>query len=93
MPNTPITPGTQVSFQQFHRVVKISTPDGRYISVGIEYEVLYGTVVSDDGETADVLVDDFSHKQKHYHLKHHELTFESAPPPSSISFDDLLQGR
>lgn len=90
IPNIQIAPGTQVLFQRFCRIVHAYTTDGHSIPVDVEYEILHGTVVSDDGETADVFVDDAFRKET-YHLKHSELTYVS--PPSTVSFDQLLQGR
>lgn len=93
IPNIQIESGTQVYFEQFCRIVHYSIP------VAVEYEVLHGIVVSDDGETADVLVDDAIHEQKHYHLNHKDLSYDISDilidlnPAPHISFDQLLQGR
>lgn len=93
--NVQIAPGTQVHFSRSIRFIPsyVSTP------VDVTFEVLHGTVVSDDGEIADVLVDDVIHKQKHYHLNHKDLFYDSSDilidmnPAPLISFDQLLQGR
>lgn len=93
--NIQISPGTQVYFNRSIRFVPsyASTP------VDVMYEVIHGTVVSDDGEIADVLVDDAIHKQKHYHLNHKDLFYDISDsliglnPAPLISFDQLLQGR
>ena len=95
IPNIQIAPSTQVYFNRSIRFIPsyASTP------VDVMFEVLHGTVVSDDGEIADVLVDDAIHKQKHYHLNHKDLFYDSSDilidmnPAPLISFDQLLQGR
>lgn len=95
IPNIQNAPGTQVYFSQSVRFIPsyTSTP------VDVMFEVLHGIVVSDDGETADVLVDDAIHKQKHYHLNHKDLSYDTSVilinrnPAPLISFDQLLQGR
>lgn len=93
--NIQIAPSTQVYFNRSIRFIPsyTSTP------VDVTFEVLHGTVVSDDGEIADVLVDDAIHKQKHYHLNHKDLFYDISDilidlnPAPRISFDQLLQGR
>lgn len=93
--NIQIAPSTQVYFNRSIRFIPsyASTP------VDVTFEVLHGTVVSDDGEIADVLVDDAIHKQKHYHLNHKDLFYDISDilidmnPTPTISFDQLLQGR
>lgn len=95
IPNIQIAPGTQVHFGRSVRFIPsyTSTP------VDVTFEILHGIVVSDDGETADVLVDDAIHKQKHYHLNHKNLSYDISDilidlnPAPHISFDQLLQGR
>lgn len=95
IPNIQIAPGTQVYFNRFVRFIPSydSTP------VDVTFETLHGTVVSDDGKIADVLVDDSIHKQKHYHLNHKDLFYDISDilidlnPAPRISFDQLLQGR
>lgn len=95
IPNIQIAPGIQVYFNRSIRFIPsyASTP------VDVTFETLHGTVVSDDGEIADVLVDDAIHKQKHYHLNHKDLFYDISDilidlnPAPLISFDQLLQGR
>ena len=96
IPNIQNAPGTQVYFSRSVRRIPsyTSTP------VDVTFEVLHGIVVSDDGETADVLVDDAIHKQKHYHLNHKDLSYDISDilidlnPAPLISFDELIsQGR
>lgn len=95
IPNIQIAPGTQVYFNLFVRFISPydSTP------VDVTSETLHGTVVSDDGKIADVLVDNAIHKQKHYHLNHKDLFYDISDilidlnPAPRISFDQLLQGR
>ncbi len=95
IPNIQNAPGTQVYFSRSVRFIPsyTSTP------VDVTFEILHGIVVSDDGETADVLVDDAIHKQKHYHLHHKDLSYDISDilidrnPALYISFDQLLQGR
>lgn len=95
IPNIQIAPGTQVYFNRFVRFISPydSTP------VDVPFETLHGTVVSDDGKIADVLVDNSIHKQKHYHLNHKDLFYDISDilidlnPAPRISFDQLLQGR
>lgn len=93
--NIQIAPGTQVHFNRFIRFIPFyaSTP------IDVTFESIHGTVVSDDGEIADVLVDNAIHKQKHYHLNHKYLFYDISgslidlDPAPTISFDQLLQGR
>ena len=93
--NIQIAPGTQVYFNRSIRFI----PSYVSTSVDVTFEVLHGTVVSDDGEIADVLVDNAIHKQKHYHLNHKDLFYDISgslidlDPAPTISFDQLLQGR
>lgn len=95
IPNIQIAPGTQVYFNRFVRF--ISSYD--FTPVDVPSETIHGTVVSDDGKIADVLVDDAIHKQKHHHLNHKDLFYDISDilidlnPAPLISFDQLLQGR
>ena len=95
IPKIQIAPGTQVYFSRSVRFV----PSYASTSVDVTFEVLHGTVVSDDGKIADVLVDDAIHEQKHYHLNHKDLSYDISDilidlnPAPHISFDQLLQGR
>lgn len=94
IPNIQIEPSTQVCFQQFVKFIPSlgSTP------AEVTFEILRGTVISDNGEFADVLVNDVFHNQKHYHVNHKNLFYDigsiltNLNPAPSFPFDDLLKG-